>query len=50
MADAHFIAESPHPSTIDPDKLDARFERARKEADEGLLAGLRVCRRSIEAT
>jgi len=42
MLDPHFIAESPESVGIDPEKLEALFERAEKEVQEGLLPSSQI--------
>ena len=42
MPDTHFVADSPEAVGVDPDKLDALFQRAEKEVREGLLPSVQI--------
>ena len=42
MLDSHFFAESPESVGIDSSKLEALFERAEKEVNEGLLPSVQI--------
>ena len=42
MADAKFMAANPEDVGIDPQKLDALFERVQQEVDAGLLPACQV--------
>lgn len=42
MLDAHFLARSPEAVGIDPERLDALFERAEREVHEGVLPSMQI--------
>lgn len=42
MVDAHFLAASPESVGVDPERLDALFERAEREVREGVLPSMQI--------